>query len=363
MSRLALFVPDLGGGGAERVMVRLSLGLSDLGHSVDLVLAHKRGPYLAEVPESVRVVDLGARRLAAALPPLLRYLRRERPEVLLATRDDCNVIAALAKRLSRGNRIYARASNTLSSACGEGRMRVVPALSRWLLPRLDGLIAPSQGVADDMAEVLRLPRERIAVIPNPVASDELAARAAEPCGHPWLCGGGKPVLLAVGRLTRQKGFDTLLTAFASVRREVPARLVILGEGDSRATLETLREELGLADAVDLPGFTPNPYPHMARASLFVLSSRWEGFPNALVEAMALGTPVVATECPSGPREILRGGHTGPLVPVDDAEALARAILTTLADPPARQVTQAAVAGFTPEGVARQFLDLWGIVSP
>lgn len=361
MSRVALLVPDLGGGGAERVMVRLSAGLSALGQPVDLVLAHKRGPYLSEVAEGVRVVDLRASRLATALPALVRYLRRERPAVLLSTRDDCNVVAAVAKRLTRGTRVYVRASNTLSEACGEGRMRVVPRLSRWLLPGVDGIIAPSQGVADDMARVLGVPRPRITVVPNPVAATDIRARAGEPWDHPWLTDGEGPVLLAVGRLTRQKGFDTLLSALAAVRDQVPARLIILGEGECRPRLEALRDGLGLADAVNLAGFVANPYPAMARAALFVLPSRWEGFPNALLEAMALGTPVVATDCPSGPREILEGGRYGALVPVGDSEALARAILGTLADPLPPEVTRAAVAGLTPEGVARRYLELWSIV--
>lgn len=359
MSPIALFVPDLEGGGAERVMVRLSRGLSELGEPVDLVLAHRRGPYLQEVPASVRVIDLGVRRLASALIPLVQYLRTERPRVLLSTRDDCNVIAAAAKRLVRSCPVYVRASNTLSESCGEGRMRFVPALSRRLLPGVDGVIAPSEGVADDMARVLRLPRERIRIIPNPVADPELEVRAAEPCGHPWLVGNDDPVLLAVGRLTRQKGFDTLLAAFAEVRRASRARLIILGEGESRSALEALRAELQLDEEVDLPGFVPNPYPYMVRAATFVLPSRWEGFPNALVEAMALGTPVVATDCPSGPREILRDGHYGPLVPVDSPHALAQAILATLADPPRPETTREAVAEYNPRSIATRYQAVWG----
>ena len=191
-----------------------------------------------------------------------------------------------------------------------------------------------------MAQVTGIPRERIKVIFNPsVVGTEVAEKAKAPLDHPWFEPGQPSVVVAVGRLQEQKDYATMIRAFAQVRKARPVRLLILGEGKERPMLEALIEELGLQEDVGLPGFVMNPYAYLARASLFVLSSRWEGLPTVLIEALCCGTPVVSMDCPSGPREILRGGEYGRLVPVGDAEALARAIEKTLdeerSSPPAK----------------------------
>jgi glycosyltransferase involved in cell wall biosynthesis len=201
----------------------------------------------------------------------------------------------------------------------------MPYLIRKSYPSADGIIAVSSGVADDLAEATGIPRESIDVIYNPVVTPEVATASREAVDHPWLAPGEPPVVMGIGRLTPKKDFTTLLQAFAEVRREVPARLMILGEGPERAVLEGLVRTLDLAANVALPGFVGNPYAYLARASLFVLSSRWEGLPTVLIEAMFCGAPVVSTDCPSGPREILNGGRYGRLVPVGDLAALAQAI--------------------------------------
>jgi glycosyltransferase involved in cell wall biosynthesis len=222
--------------------------------------------------------------------------------------------------------------NTLSMESGHSaqlRQRLVPALVRRSYPRADGIAAVSGGVADDLAAVVGLPRQRVRVINNPVIVPELASMSAQPCDHPWLTGDHPPVLLAVGRLAPQKDFTCLLRAFAQVRASTTARLLILGEGPERARLEALARDLGVADDVMLPGWVGNPYPYMARADLFVLSSRWEGLPTVLIEALYCGLRIVATDCPSGPREILDEGRFGALVPVGDPDALAAEILATL----------------------------------
>jgi glycosyltransferase involved in cell wall biosynthesis len=185
-------------------------------------------------------------------------------------------------------------------------------------------------VREDMAQVTGIPRERITVIFNPsVVGTEVAEKARAPLDHPWFELGQPPVLVAVGRLQEQKDYPTMIRAFAQVRQARPVRLLILGEGKERPVLEAQIEELGLQEDVSLPGFVTNPYAYLARASLFVLSSRWEGLPTVLIEALCCSTPVVSTDCPSGPREILQGGKYGRLVPVGDAEALARAITAAL----------------------------------
>jgi glycosyltransferase involved in cell wall biosynthesis len=235
-------------------------------------------------------------------------------------------------------------------------------LARHFYPRADAIIAVSNGIADDLAQVTGLPRERITTIYSPVITPELQEKARAPLDHPWFAQGSPPVLLGVGRLVPQKDFPTLLKAFARVRAVRKARLVILGEGIRRMELETLVRELGVAADVTLPGFVANPFPYMAGASVFVLSSAWEGLPGVLIEAMACGCPVVSTDCPSGPAEILDGGAYGPLVPVGNDEALAKAILSVLETPPDPERLRVRAALFSVDRAADRYLEvLLGVV--
>jgi len=334
--RVAVFTATMGSGGAERSMVRLAAGLASTGRPTDLVLGCRaEDAYADELPDTVRVVRLDARRALLSLPRLIRYLRRERPVAMVSSLDYMNVIAVAARWLARvDTRLVVNEQNTLSMETGHSRQlrqRLLPAFVRHAYPRADGIAAVSAGVADDLAAVARIPRRSVRVINNPVIVPQLFEMAAEPCDHPWLAGVHPPVLLAVGRLSPQKDFESLLRAFAVVRASVDARLLILGEGPERPRLESLVAELGLTGDVDLPGWVGNPYPYMAGADLYVLSSRWEGLPTVLIEALFCGLRIVATDCPSGPREILDGGRFGALVPVGDPGALAAAILRVLQD--------------------------------
>ena len=206
----------------------------------------------------------------------------------------------------------------------------MPHLIKRFYPWADGIVVVSRGVRDDMAQLTNIPSERITVIYNPsVVKAEVLERAQAPLDHPWFLPGQPPVLLAVGRLQVQKDFPMLIRAFAQVRQTRPVRLLILGEGKQRPMLEELIKKLGLDGDVSLPGFVVNPFAYMSRASIFILSSRWEGLPTVLVEALCCGTPVISTDCPSGPREILQDGQYGQLVPVGDVVALAHAIEATL----------------------------------
>jgi glycosyltransferase involved in cell wall biosynthesis len=226
------------------------------------------------------------------------------------------------------SRVVLNEQNTLTSVSnGEDdlRWKLYPELARWFYPWADGVTAVSKGVADDLAQAIRLSPSHIQVIYNPIVTCDLLKKSKAPLEHPWFKAGEIPVILGVGRLTAQKAFSVLIEAFAQVRKSYPTRLLILGEGEERPQLEALIRQLGLEQDVNLPGFVSNPYPYMAHAALFVLSSRWEGLPTVLVEAMSLRTPVIATDCPSGPREILRNGQYGQLVPVGDSGALALAI--------------------------------------
>jgi glycosyltransferase involved in cell wall biosynthesis len=334
--KIALFLPSLRGGGAERVMVNLARGFVERGLRVDLVLARAEGPYLSQVPKEVRVVDLGARRVLYSLPGLVRYLRRERPQAMLSALNHANIVAIWAKLLARvQTRLVVAEHSTLSRSTENAssvRAKLLPFLIKTFYPYADAVVAVSRGVAEDLVTTTKLPMEKIKVIYNPVITPELFAKAEEPLDHPWFRPGEPPVVLGVGRLTQPKDFPTLIRAFALVRKERPARLMILGEGEERPKLEALVRELGLEEDVALPGFVENPYKYMKRAAVFVLSSRWEGLPTVLVEALALGIPVVSTDCPSGPREVLEP-HEELLVPVGDANALARTTLRVLENPP------------------------------
>ncbi|HOR00742.1 MAG TPA: glycosyltransferase [Anaerolineae bacterium] len=328
-----MLVPYLAVGGAERSMLKLAGGIADRGFAVDLVLAHATGPLLGEVPATVHLVDLGARRVLASLPGLVSYLRRERPAALLSVLH-ANMVALWARRLAGvPTRIAVSERNTLSREAGhyasDLRLRLMPRLARRCYPWADAIVAVSQGVADDLAQAARLPRECIRVIYNPIVTPQFVAKLHEPLEHPWFDMGEPPVIVAVGRLTAQKDWPLLIRCFARLRWGRAVRLLILGEGEERPGLEALVRQLGVAHDVAMPGFVANPYPYMARAATFVLSSRWEGLPGVLIEALCCGVPLVATDCPSGPREILEGGRHGRLVPVGDEEELTLAMAAAL----------------------------------
>lgn len=336
-SDVAIFLPSLTGGGTERVMVTLANGMAARGFAVDLVLASKQGPYLKDVAPAVRVVDLQAGRVIKSLWPLVRYLRREQPAAMLAAMNHANVVAVLAQRVAKvPTRSVVSERTNISTGVARARGLAARVVYR-LVPRLyrlaDGVVAVSQGAARDLEAFARLPAGSVQAIYNPFDLERMARLAGEAVPHPWLQLGQPPVVLAVGRLTEPKDFATLIRAFAALRTQCQARLLILGEGELRPELETLARTCGLgADDFQMPGFTDNPYAYMARAALFVLSSRWEGLPGVLIEAMACGAPVVSTDCPSGPHEILEGGRWGCLVPVGDVAALTRAMSDVLATP-------------------------------
>jgi glycosyltransferase involved in cell wall biosynthesis len=330
--RIALTLPSLAGGGAQRIFVDLARGLLDRSFDVDMVLVRDDGELRGSVPPGAEVVRLGGGRVSRAVPRLTRYLRARRPDVVVPAIFHMSLCTLLAARLVRPRvPVVVSHHNQLTLYARHGahaKDRVVPWLVRAGYPFADGVVAVSDGVADDLASVTRLSRSAIAVVYNPVDSERVQAAATGAVTHPWLVEKAGPVLVAAGRLTAQKDFATLLRAVALLDPGV--RLVILGEGELRPELERLTRELGLADRVDLPGFTANPYPAYRAADAFVLSSRWEGLPTVLVEALVLGVPVVATDCPSGPAEILADGRWGRLVPPGDPEAMAAAIRATLA---------------------------------
>ena len=261
---------SLGGGGAERIMLNLARKFSRLEYQVDLVVASAKGPYRAQVPDSVRLVDLGTTRTITAILPLARYLRSELPDVLLSKMGHCNIVSLLSRKLAgSATRVVISEVSLMgisTKTAAQLRSRLIPFLAKRLYPRADAIIAVSQGVADDLASVLDLPFDKIDVIFDPVVTPELHKRAGRPLEHPWFTKGAPPVIIGVGRLDPEKDFPTLLRAFSMVRGNRNVRLMILGEGPERFVLESLAQELGIADVVTLPGFVENPLPFIANAS-------------------------------------------------------------------------------------------------
>lgn len=320
-----------GAGDHWRMMVHLANGFSRRGFLVDLVLANAEGSYLPEVSSTVNLVNLRSKRVVFSLHGLVCYLRKQRPTALLSALNHANVVACIAHKISAvETRLVISERNTLSFELPTNlRGRVVPWFMRRVYPWAHEVVAVSQGVADDLVQSIGISSNKVRTIYNPVVNNELQEKAKEQINHHWFDVDASPVILGVGRLTKQKDFNTLIQAFARIFAKRPVRLLLLGEGDLRNELERTVLELGLGQSVSFLGFVSNPYAYMSRASVFVLSSRWEGLPGALIQAMACGTPVVSTDCPSGPREILENGKWGRLVPVGDADALALAIEQTL----------------------------------
>jgi glycosyltransferase involved in cell wall biosynthesis len=332
--RIAFFLPGLYGGGAERVMINLAVGLMKDGCDIDFVLAQSEGPFLSEVPPSMRLIKLNPRRLGmfrtlSSLPALIRYLRLERPDALLSALH-ANYIALWAKRLSGVPlRLVISEHNTFSKNLenfSNWNRRMMVYLTFKFYPWADEIVAVSSGVADDLSSVSGVPRDRIKVIYNPIITPELKQKVKEPLDvHLQFDSAESPVIISIGRLVAQKDFSTLIKAFAQVRRSRQARLIILGEGVERGNLEALIRHLDLEKDVFLPGFVLNPYSLLSRAALFVLPSIYEGLPTVLVEALFCGIPIIATDCPYGPLEILQGGRFGRLIPVKNVNLMAQSI--------------------------------------
>jgi len=357
---LAVFLSELAQGGIGKMRVHLMNAFVDRGLKVDLVLGKPDSPYREMLSGHIRVIDNRTSHALFGVPRFAGYLATTRPPVTLVQRIRVNVLAHRARALARSRtRLYVTAnthiSRQLESMPPRKREKQLAQLRRYY-PRNAGIIAVSRGVANDLAQLIDVPPERIRVAPNPSASPAIFEQARAPVQHPWFDADAPPVVLGAGRLQPQKDFPTLLRAFALVRSRREARLVILGEGPLREALLSQARELGIEDDVHLPGFVTNPYPLMQASGVFALSSAWEGSPNALAEALALGTPVVATDCPSGPYEILEGGRHGSLVPVGDHEALAAAIERTLDEPPSRAALQKAGERYSLERSASAYLE-------
>jgi glycosyltransferase involved in cell wall biosynthesis len=325
--QIAIVLHHLEMGGAERVVVELLKGFVSLGYRVDLVLVQCRGALISQIPDKVRLIDLNANNAYLAIPAFVRYFCGEKPEVILSPFELVSWIVLLARRIFKfPSRIIVRISTTISQ---HRQSAIKRTLERVLISRLypwaDGIVLVSKKAAEDFTAYTGIPSDHVRVIYNPVITKQFLEDVDKNVDHPYFRPGQPPVILGVGRLSEPKDFSVLIKAFAIVKQRMPARLLILGDGELRSKLEKLVISLGISADTDLPGFVMDPAAYMRRASVFVLSSRWEGLPSVLIQALACGCPIVSTDCPSGPAEILDDGKYGHLVSVGDVEELAQAI--------------------------------------
>lgn len=343
------------------MFVNLASQIARNGVRVYFITCDASRPYLDDLDNSIGLIVISKDRHAMTRE-LVGLLEQYRPTSLLTAKELGLAVALKAKRqIGSDTMIYLRAITNISARIrhrhllqrikGELKVRKL----RKLYRQLDGIVAVSHGIAEDVRRISDIPFSQIRVAHNPVVTKQLHQRAELPVDHPWLLQQEIPVILGIGRLTKQKNFELLINAFTLVRANRPAKLIILGDGSRKKKLKKQTEKLGIAGDVDLFGFNPNPYSMLHHASLFVLSSNWEGSPNALTEALAVGCPAISTDCPSGPREILQEGIYGPLVPMDDKKAMARAILEVLDNPLSGEVLQTATEKFTVENSAREYI--------
>lgn len=352
-----LYTHSFAGGGAERVIVQLANHWAGRGFRTALVVNLDEGPLRAEVAEGVEIIQLGIRRGLLAAPALARLLRGRRPRAMAAGITMQNLVACLSNRLAgRPARLIVTEHNFLSvrpDNLHSALHRVVQEAVRWIYPLADVVSAVSAAAARDLDRRLGRPEGTATVVYNPIWPPARIPGLA-PCDvHPFF-GGPDPVVVSVGRLMPQKNHHNLIDAIAVARRTRPVRAVVIGEGQLRAELEVHVDRLGLRDAIDFPGFRRNVGDFLAAADLFVLSSDTEGLPLAMMEAMQMGTPVVSTDCPTGPDELLADGAYGALVPMRDPEALGAAILAALEAPADPERLKARASAFTIDSIARRY---------
>lgn len=393
--KIAVLLPSLEGGGAERSMLNLVKAFLLRGRKVDLLLCQAKGAYLDDIPAAANMIELAAtgglqtrwiaaatnlRDIVALLRPVLlapkiapeiarvdslcEYIEQHRPDVILSAMTYSNLVAIWAKQAASINvPVIVSERIALSTYCAsprnfrKWRWRYLPELVHRTYPLADAVVTVSHQVADDLITNVGLDPKLTKPIYNPVVDDALRTRAEQPLDHAWFAPDSPPVILGAGRLTEQKDFATLMRAFAIIRVNREARLVILGEGRLRDNLKQLSYELGIQGDVDMPGFVSNPFQYMARAAAFVLSSEYEGLPGVIIQSLACGCPVVSTDCPGGSAEILADGKFGALVTIGDSDAMAEAVLAELDKPTNRDIMLQRAEDFSVERAASNYLEL------
>lgn len=354
---VCLFIGDLTIGGAQRVVVNLAKGFSQEGYNVEIVLLKKNGELLAQVPKSVNVIELSTDKIRWCAIPLVRYLKSSNPDTLISFLTGANIMAII------GNRLAGRPSQTIiteHSIKSERNRKSTKRdmfLAKYTYKYADDIVGVSNGVIRDIHSWTGIPISDLSVVYNPVVEDGMDKKNYIPPTHPWFTDPHIPIILSVGRHSSEKDYSTLIQAFSEVTSKIDARLVLLGGGELTAEYRQLAQNLGIENDLFMPGWVSNPYPYMAYSDVFALSSRVEGLSNVLIEAMNFGTPVVSTDCPTGPSEILKNGQLGPLVPVGDETALADAILNVLDDPISPDILQVRASKFSINTAVNQYKEI------
>ncbi len=335
--KISLVTANLRGGGAERMMVNLANGFAERGYITDLILCSAEGPYLKDIARNVNLVDFKSPRVVFSVHKLAAYLKKVKPDILISTLNRVNIASIIARRISGvDTKVILREASTFSVYAQANTSlwdRIIDMVSSKLYKYGDGIAAVSEGVAGDLINNLKLPPGKVKVVFNPVVDKKLFELASEKPDHPFINNKEYPLIISAGRFSIQKDFPVLIKAFNEVCRQKEARLIILGEyneGEEQyETIKQLVKNFNLEKKVSFPGFMKNPFSYISNADCFVLSSKWEGLPGVLIQALACGTPVVSTDCKSGPSEILKNGEFGALVPVGDFNALAEKIIETI----------------------------------
>jgi len=367
-NHLGIFIYKNRDGGVEKMLVNLAKGCDKQGIKVDLLVSYPDAPFLSDLPPGIQLIEIGDQYLRT-LPLLRNYLRKERPDTLLTGKPSDDRIMLRAKKIAFSDtRCFSGTGTAVSRQLDEMhntiRKRIKLYRKKRHYQKVDGIIATSKWVAHDIAKISGIPEHKINIIGNPIFNpDEITLLANKPVDHPSLFTDNTPVILSVGRLSFEKDFKTLIHAFSHVKKNIAAKLLILGEGPEREALQALARKLGLENDVILPGFCDNPLRYMAKAHVFALTSLWEGFGNVLVEAMATGTPIVSTDCPGGPREILKNGLLGHLVPVGDAQQMAAAILSMLNKPTPKETLITASQDYSIDKISRRYIEILGLKTP
>ncbi|WP_170977265.1 glycosyltransferase [Halorussus salinisoli] len=363
---ISIFIPSFSVGGAEQMAINLSSEFADMSVNVELVVARNKGGLAKKVGSNVSVeeleFDIDKFPLPFCVRRLSQYIDDHRPDIVLSLMKHTNITAISAKLLaSHSPTMIVSERNHISRSLNQHpihKRKTLKNLMRILYPYADHIIAISEGVSKSLQDEIRVQEKKISVIYNPVVTNKLLKKATEPIDHHWFQNEQTPVVLGVGRLHPQKNFETLLKAFALVRSNIDAKLLILGEGKEREKLKTLAEDLGIEEYLCMPGNVDNPYKYMSQSSVFVLSSAWEGFGNVIVEALACECPVVSTDCHSGPSEILARGEYGRLVPVRDEGRMAEAITQTInGDKIPDNKLKNRSMDFQSDNIAKKYLDI------
>jgi glycosyltransferase involved in cell wall biosynthesis len=361
MKKAALLLPNLRSGGAERVMLQIAKGLLQQGYTVDIVLFANEGEFVKNIPEKVNIhyffkssKFLLLKMLVMGSVKYLVYLRNSSPNAVFSTLSKTNLFSIYISSFKKNRpRIIVREAATLLNI----KNALIRRLIKWSYPKADKIVCVSNGIKSDLFD-LGIKDEKLVVINNPVDINHIQSQSNIPPNHPWLHKKTEPVLLGIGRLTEQKGFDVLLRAFAIVQKTIPSKLIILGEGPLRQNLQNLSAKLGLMEKVDFHGYVDNPYIYLKNSDVFVLSSRWEGFVNVILESLALGTQVVATDCWSSPKEILQNGKLGRLVPINHPVSLANSIISSLRDPINSVELRKRASDFSGENILKAYIQLF-----